>query len=93
VFSSDCATNLCRDGKCYACKNDTLNNVYDCTYADTEVEIDSAECTVDMRCVYTYGLSGGALAGIIIGSIVGVIIIAVLVIFCMKKSSDYSGPY
>jgi hypothetical protein len=44
VFSSDCATNLCRDGKCYTCNSNPENTQYDCSYADTEEPVDSAEC-------------------------------------------------
>lgn len=94
--NGDCATtNLCVETVCTTCveADDCKNGSF--AADSTEKDYDTVACT-DSVCVFTNskddssgsdGLSGGAIAGIIIGSVCGVLLIVVAIYFLTKGGS------
>lgn len=91
--STDCRSNLCNStsGDCQECTVDGDNAAGDCP---SEVEGDDDQyyvCdTTTNGCVATAsddGLSGGAVAAIVICSILGVMGITALIWYCVKKDA------
>lgn len=81
--SDGCASGLCTAGKCYTCQTDPVNSIFACS--------ENATCIEGVCISEDDGLSGGAIAGIIIGSVVGVALIVFAVCYCMKKGGETDG--
>lgn len=81
-----CSTMSCTNSVCSACAVD--NGDDDCPPSDSENDTyyvceDTGYC----KMMVDEGLSGGAIAGIIIGAVVFVIFLIALLVFLMKKDS------